>query len=125
MYPAYAVGDADNNIETTRVATVTGQRSSPNRACGEEIPATGEGDTESSTCGCEPSSADGFGTDVTLLPRWTAPTTAAASATATRPKRLDRRGVFLLREVRWSKGDYIHDTPIVCRVGGILCCVCR
>ena len=31
MYPAYAVGDADNNIETTRVATVTGQRSSPNQ----------------------------------------------------------------------------------------------
>ena len=31
MYPAHAVGDADNNIETTRVATVTGQRSSPNQ----------------------------------------------------------------------------------------------
>ena len=31
MYPAYAVGDADNNIETTRVATVTGLRSSPNQ----------------------------------------------------------------------------------------------
>ena len=31
MYPAYAVGDADNNIETTRVAAVTGQRSSPNQ----------------------------------------------------------------------------------------------
>ena len=28
---AYAVGDADNNIETTRVATVTGQRSSTNQ----------------------------------------------------------------------------------------------
>ena len=27
--------------------------------------------------------------------------------------------------LRWSKGDYIHDTPMVCRVGGILCCVCR
>ena len=31
MYPAYAVGDAGNNIETTKVATVTGQRSSPNQ----------------------------------------------------------------------------------------------
>ena len=31
MYPAYAVGDVDNNIETTRVAAVTGQRSSPNQ----------------------------------------------------------------------------------------------
>ena len=31
-------------------------------------------------------------------------------------------GMFV---VRWSKGDYIHDTPMVCRVGGILCCVCR
>ena len=27
MYPTYAVGDADNNIETTRVAAVAGQRS--------------------------------------------------------------------------------------------------
>ena len=31
MYPAYAVGDADYNIETTRVAAVTGQRSKPNQ----------------------------------------------------------------------------------------------
>ena len=31
VYPAHAVGDADNNIETTRVATVTGPRSSPNQ----------------------------------------------------------------------------------------------
>ena len=29
--PMYAVGDADNDIETTRVAVVTGQRSSPNQ----------------------------------------------------------------------------------------------
>ena len=36
MYPAYVVGDADNNIETTRVAAVTGQRSSPNQL---EVPA--------------------------------------------------------------------------------------
>ena len=33
MYLAYAVGDADNNIETTRVAAVTGQRSSSWRIC--------------------------------------------------------------------------------------------
>ena len=31
IYPAYVIGDADNNIETTRVAAVTGQRSSPNQ----------------------------------------------------------------------------------------------
>ena len=31
MNPAYAVGDADNNIETTRVAAVTRQRSSQNQ----------------------------------------------------------------------------------------------
>ena len=67
--------------------------------CGEIVTATGEGDTESSTCGCEPSSADGFEIDVTLLPRRPAPTTVAASAKATRPTRLDRRGVFLLWEV--------------------------
>ena len=30
IYPAYAVGDADNNSETTRVVAVTGQRSSSN-----------------------------------------------------------------------------------------------
>ena len=29
IYPAYAVGDADYNIETTRVAEVTGQKSKP------------------------------------------------------------------------------------------------
>ena len=66
---------------------------------GEVATATGEGNTESSTCGCESSSADGIGTDVALIPRRTAPTIAAATATATRPKRLDRRGVFLLWEV--------------------------
>ena len=31
LYPAYAIGDADHNIETTRVATVTGPRSSQNQ----------------------------------------------------------------------------------------------
>ena len=31
IYPAYAVGDADNNSETTRVVAVTGQRSSSNQ----------------------------------------------------------------------------------------------
>ena len=67
--------------------------------CGEVATATGEGNLESSTCGCEASSADGFGTDIALLPRRTAQTTVAATATATRPTRLDRHGVFLLWEV--------------------------
>ena len=31
MYPVYVVGDTDNNIETTRVAAVKGQGSSPNQ----------------------------------------------------------------------------------------------
>ena len=57
--------------------------------CGEIVTATGEGDVESCTYGCEPSSADGIGTDITNLPRMTAPTTAAASATATCPTGLD------------------------------------
>ena len=60
----------------------------------------GEGDTESTTRSYRPSSTDDIGTDVTLFPRWTAPTTATASATTTDPTRLDRRSVFLLREVR-------------------------
>ena len=68
----------------------------------------GEGDTESLTRSCKPSSADATGTDVTLFPRWTAPTTAATSATATFPTRLDRCGVFLLWEVR-SYGDALPD----------------
>ena len=33
--------------------------------------------------------------------------------------------VLCVSYVRWSKGDYVHDTPMVCRVGGMLCCVCR
>ena len=31
IYPAYAVGDADNNSDTTRVVAVTGERSSSNQ----------------------------------------------------------------------------------------------
>ena len=31
IYPAYAVGDADYNIETTRVAEVTGHKSKPHQ----------------------------------------------------------------------------------------------
>ena len=31
IYPAYAVGDADYNIETKRVAAVTGQKSKPHQ----------------------------------------------------------------------------------------------
>ena len=64
----------------------------------------GEGDTESTTRSYRPSSTDDIGTYVTLFPRWTAPTTATDSATMTDPTRLDRRSVFLLREVR-SYGD--------------------
>ena len=30
-YPAYAIGDADSDIEATRVAVVTGQRSGQNQ----------------------------------------------------------------------------------------------
>ena len=33
-YPAYAVGDADGDIEATRVAVITGQRSSQNQLVG-------------------------------------------------------------------------------------------
>ena len=57
----------------------------------------GQGDTESTTRNYRPSSTDDIGTDATLFPRWTAPTTATASTTE--PTRLDRRNVFLLREV--------------------------
>ena len=60
----------------------------------------GEGDTESTTRSYRPSSTDDIGADVTLFPRWTVPTTATASATTADPMRLDRRSVFLLREVR-------------------------
>ena len=116
IYPAYIVGDADNSSETTRVAVVTGQKSSSNQledllrrapAPKPEVPAV-EGNTELSTCGCELSSADKIGTDVALLPRRTAPMTAAATATATRPTRLDRRGVFLLWKV-WSCSDTLSE----------------
>ena len=68
------------------------------------VTAAGEGAPESATRSCKPFSADGTGTDVTFFPRWTAPTTAVASATATYPTRLDRRGMFLMWEVR-SYGD--------------------
>ena len=118
IYPAYVVGDADKISETTRVAAVTGQKSGSDQlassvtntrgvsgpgaggACGGEVvTATGGGNTESSTSGCESSSTDGIGTDVALIPRGTAPTSATAAATATRPTGLERRGVFLLWEV--------------------------
>ena len=113
IYPAYVVGDADKISETTQVAAVTRQKSgsdqledllrwllTPGGACGGEVvTATGGGNTESSTSGCESSSTDGIGTDVALIPRGTALTTATAAATATRPTRLERRGVFLLWEV--------------------------
>ena len=59
-----------------------------------------KGDTESNTRSHRPSSTDDNGTDVTLFPRWTAPTTVTTSATTTDPTRLDRCSVFLLLEVR-------------------------
>ena len=114
-YPAYAVGDTDSDNEATRVAVVTGQRSGQNQledllrrvistaeppAPKPEVPDAAKllqqlvRETQSRPPG----------TDVTLFPRWTAPTTAATSATATYPTRLDRCGVFLLWEVK-SYGD--------------------
>ena len=68
------------------------------------VTTAGEGVTESATHGCKPSSTDDTGTDVALFPRWTASTTMAVSTTATYATRLDRRGLFLLWEVR-SYGD--------------------
>ena len=110
-YPAYAVSDTVSDNEVTRVAAVTGLRSGQNQledllsgASGSEagdirhrktVTAAGEGATESATRGCKPSSTDGTGTYVALFSRWTTPTTMAASATATCPTRLDRRGLFL------------------------------
>ena len=67
--------------------------------CRETATAAGKGDTESTNRSREPPSDDDIGADVTLLPRWTAPATAATSVTATLPTRLDRRDVFLLWEV--------------------------
>ena len=123
IYPAYVVGDADNSSETTRVAAVIGQKSNSNQledllrwllkpveppAPKPEVPAVEKllqqmvKETQNRPPAVvESSSADGIGTDVALIPRRTAPTIAAATATATRPKRLERRGVFLLWEV-WS-----------------------
>ena len=118
-YPAYAVGDTDSDNEATRVAVVTGQRSGQNQledllrrvistaeppAPKPEVPDAAKllqqlvRETQSRSPG----------TDVTLFPRWTAPTTAAASATATYPTRLDRCGVFLLWEVK-SYGDALPE----------------
>ena len=82
------------------MAAVTGQKSGSDQledllhrgvsgpgagsACGGEVvTATGGGNTESSTSGCESSSTDEIGTDVALIPRGTVPTSATAAATAT------------------------------------------
>ena len=119
-YPTYAVGDADSDNEATRVAVVTGQRSVQNQLEDWRVISTAErpapkpevSDVEKllQKLVREPQSrppavvSPPVGTDVTLFPRWTAPMTAAASATATYPTRLDRHGMFLLWEVR-SYGD--------------------
>ena len=116
-YPAYVVGDADMTSGATRVAAVTGQRSGTNQqedllrrllttaespAPPPEVPAVEKllqrlvTETQSSTSGCEFSSTDRIRTDDVLFPRGSAPTTAAAAATATpRPARLERRSMFL------------------------------
>ena len=107
-YPTYVVGDADRNSENTRVAAVTGQRSGTTQLedllrrflTPVESPAlTGDGDTESSTSGYESSSADRVRADDALISLGTTPTTATVTATATLPTGLERRGLFLLREV--------------------------
>ena len=104
-YPAYVVGDTDSDNEATRVAVVTGQRAGQNQLEDfGEVPDAAKllqqlvRETQSRPPG----------TDVTVFPRWTAPTTAAASATATYPTRLDRCGVFLLWEVK-SYGDALPE----------------
>ena len=115
IYPAYVVGEADYNTETTRVAEVTGQNSESHqledllqrvlstaeRPAGgrETATAAGNRDTESTNQSREPHSDDIIGEVVTLLSRRTAPATAATSKTATLPPRLVRRDVFLLWEV--------------------------
>ena len=121
IYPAYVVGKADFNTETTRVAEVTGQNSESHQledllrrvlstagtagskagATGgrETITAAGKRDTESTNQSREPHIDDIIGEDVTLLSRRTAPATAATSKTATLPTRLVRHDVFLLWEV--------------------------
>ena len=106
-YPAYAVGDTDSDNEATRVAVVTGQRSDQNQL--EDLLRRVISTAEPPALKPEVLDAAKLlqqlvretqsrppGTDVTLFPRWTAPMTAAASATATYPTRLDRCGVFLL-----------------------------
>ena len=121
IYPAYVVGEADYNTETTRVAEVTGQNSKSYQledllrrvlttaerpATKPEVPEVEKllqqlvRETQSRpTTAVNPPSDDNIGEDVTLLPRRTAPATTATSETATLPKRLVRRDVFLLWEV--------------------------
>ena len=104
-YPTYGVGDSDSDNETTREtreAVVTGQiraessgglakaRNFDRGVSGSEAGGVrrrktdteaGKGDTESTTRSYRPSSTDDIGTDVTLFPQGTAPTTATAYAT--------------------------------------------
>ena len=69
-------------------------------ACGGEVvTASGGGDTESSAAGRKSSGAGGIRTDVAVIPFGTTTTAEATATTATRPTRLERSGVFLLREV--------------------------
>ena len=120
-YPAYVIGDADNNSETTRVAAVTGQKSSSNQlenllrrvltpaeppAPKPEVPAVEKllqqlvKETQSRPPAVmSPPVPTELEQMLRFFPRRTAPTTAAATATATHLMRLDRRGVFLLLRV--------------------------
>ena len=85
--PAYVVGDADRNSENTRVAAVTGQRS---------------GTTQLEDLLClllTPVESPALTPEVPAVEKLLQPTTATVAATATRPIGLERRGLFLLREV--------------------------
>ena len=87
MYPAYAVGDADNSIETTRVAAVARQRSSPKPPAPKpEVP-----DVEKLLQQLERETQSRPPAVVSLQCRRRWNRCYAPSST-----RLDRRGVFLL-----------------------------
>ena len=144
IYPVYVAGDANKISETTQVAAVTGQKSGSDQledllrrllaavdtqAPALEVHAVDKllqrlvgGDTESSASGCESSSADGIGTDVALIPRGTAPMTAAVAATATRPTKLFISVYAARMAVRENAGGFIMIPPRVAmdrrRAGG-------
>ena len=98
IYPAYAVGDADNNIETTKVAAaVTGQRSSPNQL--EDL-------LRRVLTTTEPPAPKPEVPDVEKLLQHlvretqSRPPAVVSPPVPTHPTRLDRCGVFLMWEIR-------------------------